>query len=64
MLPGREEEEEDGEEVTTRPLSLGQSLPYNLNTIHDTYSKDCVENNLFHKGITYIYIIIHKGVLL
>ncbi|XDV36238.1 hypothetical protein PO909_006057 [Leuciscus waleckii] len=53
MLPGREEEEEeeDGEEVTTRPLSLGQSLPYNLNTIHDTYSKDCVENNLFHKDV-------------
>ncbi|XP_077055586.1 voltage-gated inwardly rectifying potassium channel KCNH7 isoform X4 [Siphateles boraxobius] len=51
-FPGREEEEEkEGEEVTARPLSLGQSLPYNLNTIHDTYSKDCVENNLFHKDV-------------
>lgn len=53
-LPGEEEEEkeeEEGEEETARPLSLGQSLPYNLNTIPDTYTKDCVENNLFHKGI-------------
>ncbi|XP_039545394.1 potassium voltage-gated channel subfamily H member 7 isoform X4 [Pimephales promelas] len=50
-FPGREEEEEEGEEVTARPLSLGQSLPYNLNTIHDIYSKDCVENNLFHKDV-------------
>lgn len=66
-MPGDEEEEkeeEEGEEETARPLSLGQSLPYNLNTIPDTYTKDCVENNLFHKGITYINILIHKGVLL
>ncbi|XP_067315237.1 potassium voltage-gated channel subfamily H member 7 isoform X7 [Pseudorasbora parva] len=49
ILPG-EEEEEEGEEETARPLSLGQSLPYNLNTIPDTYSKDCVEN-LFHKDV-------------
>ncbi|KAL0190546.1 hypothetical protein M9458_013244, partial [Cirrhinus mrigala] len=54
-LPGEEEEEEEeeedeeeeGEEGTARPLN--QSIPVNLNTIPDTYSKDCVENNLFHK---------------
>ncbi|XP_051753832.1 potassium voltage-gated channel subfamily H member 7 isoform X4 [Ctenopharyngodon idella] len=53
-LPGEEEEEkeeEEGEEETARPLSLGQSLPYNLNTIPDTYTKDCVENSLFHKDV-------------
>ncbi|XP_048056703.1 potassium voltage-gated channel subfamily H member 7 isoform X8 [Megalobrama amblycephala] len=53
-LPGEEQEEkeeEEGEEETARPLSLGQSLPYNLNTIPDTYTKDCVENNLFHKDV-------------
>lgn len=54
-FPGEEEEEEEeeGEEETARPLS--QSIPVNLNTIPDTYSKDCVENNLFHKGITYSF---------
>lgn len=49
-VPGEEEEEE---EETARPSS--QSIPVNLNTIPDTYSKDCVENNLFHKGITYSF---------
>ncbi|XP_042581435.1 potassium voltage-gated channel subfamily H member 7-like isoform X2 [Cyprinus carpio] len=51
-FPGEEEEEEEeeeGEEETARPLS--QSIPVNLNTIPDTYSKDCVENNLFHKDV-------------
>ncbi|XP_073707527.1 LOW QUALITY PROTEIN: voltage-gated inwardly rectifying potassium channel KCNH7 [Garra rufa] len=54
-LPGEEEEEEEddeeeeGEEGTARPLN--QSIPVNLNTIPDTYSKDCDENNLFHKDV-------------
>ncbi|XP_059427512.1 potassium voltage-gated channel subfamily H member 7-like isoform X2 [Carassius carassius] len=51
-LPREEEEveeEEDGDEETARPLS--QSIPVNLNTIPDTYSKDCVENNLFRKDV-------------
>lgn len=54
-LPGEEEkeEEEEGEEEMARTLS--QSIPVNLNTIPDTYSKDCVENHLFHKGITYSF---------
>ncbi|XP_051563369.1 potassium voltage-gated channel subfamily H member 7-like isoform X2 [Myxocyprinus asiaticus] len=50
-LPG---EEEEGEEETARPLGLGflgQSFPVNLNTIPNTYTKDCVENNLFHKEV-------------
>ncbi|XP_043097846.1 potassium voltage-gated channel subfamily H member 7 isoform X2 [Puntigrus tetrazona] len=45
----KEEEEEEGEEETARPLS--QSIPVNPNTIPDTYSKDCVENNLFQKDV-------------
>ncbi|XP_016408549.1 potassium voltage-gated channel subfamily H member 2-like isoform X1 [Sinocyclocheilus rhinocerous] len=49
-LPGEEEEEEEeGEEEMAR--SLSQSIHVNLNTIPDTYSKDCVENNLFHKDV-------------
>ncbi|XP_051567840.1 potassium voltage-gated channel subfamily H member 7-like isoform X2 [Myxocyprinus asiaticus] len=52
--PGEEEEDEEGEEETVRPLGLGvldQSFPVNLNTIPNTYNKDCVENNLFHKAL-------------
>ncbi|XP_065096334.1 voltage-gated inwardly rectifying potassium channel KCNH7 isoform X4 [Paramisgurnus dabryanus] len=44
-LPG--EEEEEGEEETTRPLGLGvlgQPRPFNLNTIPDAYTRDCVVN--------------------
>ncbi len=59
-LPGGEEEEEEedeeeeeAEEETARPLS--HFIPVNLNTIPDTFSKDCVENNLFHKGIKYSF---------
>ncbi len=56
-LPGgeeeEEEEEEEAEEETARPLS--HFIPVNLNTIPDTFSKDCVENNLFHKGIKYSF---------
>uniref|UniRef100_A0A8C2JG32 Potassium channel, voltage gated eag related subfamily H, member 7 n=1 Tax=Cyprinus carpio TaxID=7962 RepID=A0A8C2JG32_CYPCA len=50
-LPGEEEkeEEEEGEEEMARTLS--QSIPVNLNIIPDTYSKDCVENHLFHKDV-------------
>ncbi|XP_026069995.1 potassium voltage-gated channel subfamily H member 7-like isoform X1 [Carassius auratus] len=49
--PGEEEkeEEEEGEEEMARTLS--RSIHVNMSTIPDSYSKDCVENNLFHEDV-------------